>query len=324
MRSTVALLAVALSLALAGCGGDDAEPGAPQGGAASRAASLILDFQPNAVHSGLYLAEWSEFDSDEGIDLTLRVPGESSDAPKLLRSGRVDFAVLDIHDLAIARERGFDLVGIAPIVNRPLAAVIAADAREVRRPRDLRGGTVGVTGLPSDDAVLDSVLRADGVDPSKVDRTNIGFESIAALSAGRVDAATAFWNVEGLALREVGVRTREFRVERFGAPRYPELVLVTERRTLEDEPELITSVREIVRRGYEHAARDPQAALAAMIAGTPSLERAVQSAQLRTLGGALKPVRPSPELLQEWADWDLEHGIVEEPIDVGAAFDFGS
>ena len=49
----------------------------------------------------------------------------------------------------------------------------------------------------------------------------IGFEAVPALAAGRLDAATAFWNAEGVALRRQGVPTREFRVDDYGAPRYP-------------------------------------------------------------------------------------------------------
>ena len=136
-----------------------------------------------------------------GIDLTVRQPGESTDAPKLLEAGRTDFAILDIHDLGIARERGLDLVGVMPIVQRPLAAVIARGDGPVRRPRDLQGHTVGVTGLPSDEAVVDSEVSADGGDPAKVKRVTIGFDAVSALAAGKVDAATGFWNAEGVALR---------------------------------------------------------------------------------------------------------------------------
>src|SRR6476646_8867445 len=147
MRWAVALLAAALLLAgAAGCGGSGAEPGAPKG------VALVLDFTPNAVHSGLYAARREGYYDDAGIDLTIRQPGETSDAPKLLEAGRVDFAILDIHDLGIARERGLDLVGAMPLVQRPLAAVIARAASGVRRPRDLQGHSVGVTGLPSDEA----------------------------------------------------------------------------------------------------------------------------------------------------------------------------
>ena len=151
MRRVAALLAAALLLAgAAGCGGSGAEPGAPKG------ATLVLDFVPNAVHSGIYAAQRQGYYRDAGIDLTIRQPGESTDAPKLLEAGRADFAILDIHDLGIARERGLDVVGMMPIVQRPLAAVIARGDGPVRRPRDLEGHTVGVTGLPSDEAVVDS------------------------------------------------------------------------------------------------------------------------------------------------------------------------
>src|SRR5688500_3876257 len=146
MRWVAALLAaVALGAATAGCGDDGAEPGA------SREATLVLDFQPNAVHAGIYAGLTDGLFSDRGVDLEVREPSASTDAPKLLAAGRADFAIMDINDVGIAREQGADIVAVAPIVQRPLASVIAADASEVRRPRDLEGGEVGVTGLPSDD-----------------------------------------------------------------------------------------------------------------------------------------------------------------------------
>ena len=60
-----------------------------------------------------------------GVALHVIVPSQSTDAIRLLLTGRTDFAILDIHDLAIARERGPHIVGVMAIVERPLAAVIA-------------------------------------------------------------------------------------------------------------------------------------------------------------------------------------------------------
>src|ERR1044072_6262353 len=245
MKRVAALLAAALLMAGAnGCGGSGAEPGAPSG------ATLVLDFTPNAVHTGIYAAERREYYDDAGIELTVRQPGESTDAPKLLEAGRTDFAILDIHDLGIARQRGLDVVGVLPLAQRPLAAVLADGDSAVKRPRDLEGGAVGVTGLPSDEAVVESEVSADGGDPEQVRRGTIGFNAVSALAAGRIDAATGFWSAEGVALQRQGIPIRIFKVNRFGAPPYPELVLTTSRRTLERDPELVEGVVEATRGGY--------------------------------------------------------------------------
>lgn len=323
MRRTVALLATVLALAgLAGCGEDGAEPGAPEGAsaAAQKDATLVLDFVPNGVHTGIYAAASKGWYADAGVDLAVQAPGESTDAPKLLAAGRVEFAILDIHDLGLARERGIDLVGIAPIVQRPLAAVLARGDGPVRRPRDLEGGDVGVTGLPSDEAVVDSEIEADGGDPAAVDRVTIGFNAVASLAAGKVDAATGFWNAEGAALRRQGVPTRIFKVDRYGAPPYPELVLTTSRRLLERDPELIDAVVNATRRGYAFTTQDPEAALGDLLAANPELDRDEQQAQLRALLPILQPRPFNPAVLKAWADWDLEHGLLERPLSVEQAF----
>jgi len=315
MRRVAALLAAALLVAgLAGCGGDGAEPGAPSG------ATLVLDFTPNAVHSGIYVAERQGNYEEAGIDLTVREPGESTDAPKLLEAGRTEFAILDIHDLGIARERGLDLVGVMPIVQRPLAAVIARGDGGVRRPRDLQGRTVGVTGLPSDEAVVDSEVSADGGDPALVDRLTIGFNAVSSLAAGRVDAATGFWNAEGVALRRRGVPVRLFKVDRYGAPPYPELILTASRQTVERDPELIDAMVAATTRGYESTVNDPAAALDDLLASVPGLDRADQSAQLHALLPDLHPAPFNRPTLEQWAAWDLKHGLLERPVDINQAF----
>jgi putative hydroxymethylpyrimidine transport system substrate-binding protein len=316
MKMVVALLAAVLAaFALPACGGGGAEPGAP------KRATLVLDFQPNAVHTGIYAAQREGFYGDAGVDLRVQEPSASTDAPKLLEAGRAQFAILDIHDLGVARQRGLDVVGVMPIVQRPLAAVIAGDRAAVRRPRDLAGRTVGVTGLPSDDAVLDSVLEADGLGPSQVHRVTIGFAAISSIASGRVDASTAFWNAEGVTLRRRGIPIRVFRVDRYGAPRYPELVLCTSRSTIRDDPRLVRSVVDATRRGYELATGSPGQALDDLMEGASGLDRSDQEAQLHALlaAGALRPTGFHD--LRAWARWDVAHGVLARPPDIRRAFD---
>jgi putative hydroxymethylpyrimidine transport system substrate-binding protein len=318
MSRAVALLAAALALVgIAGCGGSGAEPGVPKG------ATLVLDFIPNAVHSGIYAAQAEGFYEDAGVDLKVQPPGESTDAPKLLGAGKVEFAILDIHDLGIAREKGIPLVGVMPVVQRPLAAVIARGDGPVRRPRDLEGQRVGVSGLPSDEAVVDSEVEADGGYPAKVDEVTIGFTAVPSLAAGKVEAATGFWNAEAVALSRQGVPIRVFKVNDFGAPRYPELVLTTSEKLLKSDPELIDAVVSATRRGYEFAEEKPKAALDDLLADNKNLERADQEAQMNVLLPVLHPRPFDPTVLKAWATWDLQHGLLEKPLAVDQAFNQG-
>ena len=169
------ILLVACAL-LAGCGGTSGSDRPNQ------EASLLLDFTPNGVHAGIYLATSRGYDDAEGVQLEVQAPSASTDALRLLQGGRADMAILDIHDLGLARQEGADIVGVMALVQTPLAAVLAQP--EIERPRDLEGRRAGVTGLPSDVAVLRSVVAGDGGDPDQVRTTTIGFEAVKALLAG--------------------------------------------------------------------------------------------------------------------------------------------
>ncbi|HEY3021713.1 MAG TPA: ABC transporter substrate-binding protein, partial [Solirubrobacteraceae bacterium] len=225
--AVAALVAALLLLAAAGCGGGET---ASRGGQRAHTVVLALDFTPNAVHAPIYAAVRTGRDRANGIRLRIRPPGEGPDSLKLVASGRAALGVLDIHDLAIARQRGVDVVAVGALVRRPLAALLAQPG--IRRPRDLAGRTVGVSGLPSDPAFLRAIVRSDGGDYARIRQVTIGFKAVTALLTRRVAAVPAFWNAEGVAVEHRGRHVRQFRVEDYGAPPYPEVVLITAARTL--------------------------------------------------------------------------------------------
>jgi putative hydroxymethylpyrimidine transport system substrate-binding protein len=310
----VALLLAALTIA--GCGG--------RGGANLPSASLVLDFTPNAVHAGIYSAVARGFDRQNQVRLRVIVPSASTDSIKLLAAGRVDFALLDIHDLALARAHGADIVGIMALVQRPLASLIASPA--FRTPRALGGQAVGITGVPSDTAVLDSILTGAGGSPSRVHTVTIGFNAVADLLAGRVAAATAFWNDEGVTLRRHRPGFHIFRVEAYGAPPYPELVLCTTGSRLRRDPTLATRVVRTLVAGYGFTLRHPGRSAADLESEVPGLDPSLLRAQL----SALLPVFRAPDghvgelvpaTLERWARWETRFGIVRRPPDVPATFD---
>jgi putative hydroxymethylpyrimidine transport system substrate-binding protein len=315
MSARARLLAVAaLALALASCGGEQ-ETNEP------RAVVLSLDFTPNAVHAPIYAAARNGRDRAEGVRLDIRKPAGGPDALKLVASGRVDLGVLDIHDLAIARARGTDLVAIGALVGRPLAALIAQP--EIQRPRDLEGRTVGVSGLPSDPAFLRAVVEHDGGRYDRIKQVTIGFAAVSRLLSRRVDAVPAFWNAEGVALRRHGREVRVFRVDDYGAPPYPEVVLITARRTLEKRRETLQRTLRAIEHGLRDTLADPEAAARDIARAAESRDVGLVRDQLRAVGPIFaRGLQLDRPVLERWADFDARVGIVEERPDVDRGFDF--
>ena len=317
MRRAAIVLAL-LACVLAGCGGGSSS--SPQG----QDVTLVLDFTPNAIHAGIYSAVARTFDDGEGVHLHVVAPSASTDSIKLLKTGRANFAILDIHDLAIAREHHQDIVGIMAIVERPLAAVIAAP--QITSPRQLQGKVVGISGLPSDTAVLNSVLAGAGADPRKVSRVTIGFNAVAALLSHRVAAVTAFWNDEGVTLARRHPGYHIFRVDQYGAPAYPELVLCATRSSLREDPGVARAVVRALVRGYGITLTDPEGSAADLESQVPALDPKLVAAQLSAEGSAfVAPDGNFGELtlttLKRWARWEARFGIVRHPPDVFQTFD---
>ncbi len=314
----------AASAVLAACGSQATGGAAGARGGHVQRASLVLDFTPNAIHSGIYLALARGYLRREGVSLQVIVPGASTDAISLLTAGRVDFAILDIHDLALADAHGRRLVGIMAIVERPLASVIAGPG--VDSPKQLAGKLVGVTGDPSDFAVLRSVVAGAGGDPSRVRTVTIGYDAVPDLLAGRVAAATAFWNDEGVQLQHARHGFHVFRVEQYGAPPYPELIVAATAAELRRAPSLARGLVRGLVHGYDAVLADPRAGAAALESAVSGLSATAVTEQLAAELTAFRPVAGGvgaldPATLDAWARWEVRFGIVRRRPDVAAMFD---
>lgn len=317
-RLALTAAVTALALCLAGCGGSSSDA-APR----IRDATLVLDFTPNAIHAGIYSAIARGYMAAEHVHLHVISPPASPDAVSLLESGRVQFAILDIHDLALARQAGQPIVGIMAIDEEPLAALVAAPG--IRSPRQLVGQTVGVTGDPSDLAVLHSIVAGAGGDPHTVRTITIGYDAVEALLSGRVAAATAFWNDEGLTLARHHPAFRTFRVQDYGAPAYPELVLCATQETINRDPRLAREVVAGLVRGYRFTLRNPEGSEADLEAAVANLDPRLVAEQLtaerpafRGPGGRVGVLDRGT--LDRWARWEQSFGIVKTLPDVSAMF----
>jgi putative hydroxymethylpyrimidine transport system substrate-binding protein len=268
LRLVAAVLAV---LALAGCG---------SGARRLVHATLVLDFVPNAVHAGIYRALAAGYYRRAGIDLQVIPPGSTSTTLELVDGGKGQFGLADGIDVAEQIALGRDARAVMAIVQRPLGAPIALASEHLRSAADLAGKTVGITGVPSDRAALDTAVAHAGGDPAKVRVVTIGFNGVPYLEAGKIAAFTGYWPDDGVSLQVSGYPITVFKLDRNGGPAYPGLVAFTTRSLIARDPSLVRAFVRATVHGYEDTLRDPQRSLADLLTANPSIQRKLARASL--------------------------------------------
>jgi len=280
-----------------------------------RAVTLVLDFTPNAVHAGVYRALAAGYYRKAGIDLKVVQPTSTQETLKLIDARRAQFGLADGSDVAALIDKGGDAQAVMALVRRPLGGLIALRSEHLRSPAGLAGKTVGVTGVPSDLAVLDTELRHSGVDPKRVRVATVGFNGGEALLAGRIAAFTGFIPDDGVALSVSGHPIEAFALDRYGGPAYPGLVAFTTRALIRSEPRLVRAFVAATVHGYRDTLADPTRSLAELEAANPSLPHRLTRASLGVYlplfdrSGAIGAAN-----VQAMSSWMLGAGLIGVPI----------
>ena len=332
MRPMRAIAAVTASIALvpavlAGCGGSESATTTPTRTAPPEKVSLVLDWFPNADHAGIYMATAKGLDRAQGADIRPSVPSDPTTTLTAVAAGKQDLGITYAPELLIARSKGVPVKAVGAIAQVPLNSIIARADRGITRPRDLEGKVVGIAGVPSDRALLDTVVKADGGDPAKVETKVVGYSLSPALASGKVDAIIgAYWNIEGPDLRMKDVPITVMKLDDHGVPRYDELVLVTSEDAIRDRPQAIRAALAGIAQGQAAAVADAGSAVAALEKANPDIAKKVLPAQVADTIPALVPEGSAP-LRMDVAQWDAlatwmkDNGLVKGDVSGSQAVD---
>src|SRR5215210_2926328 len=279
--SRVALLLSVLVLLAGGSGVIAADAGHAQ---TPTKITVALDWYPNANHAGLFLARERGYFADEGLDVELYTPADPTVVLQTVGAGKDTLGLSYQTDLLLARAQEVPVVSVAALVQQPLLGIMSLRSAGITRPRDLVGKTVGYPGIPSQEAFLTTMLEADGASRDDVELVDVGFSLVPAVLSGRVDAVMgAYWTHETIVAERAGHPVDLLRVEEWGVPSYYELVVVAGETAIKEHPETIRAFLRAMQRGYAEAMIDPAAALDALAAASPDLDRGVESEGLDLL-----------------------------------------
>jgi putative hydroxymethylpyrimidine transport system substrate-binding protein len=293
---TALIVAVAL---LSGCGGDQEAVGMKVATTARssrpsfagkpsptfpRQLHVSLDDQMTPGDIAVLMAVEKGFFRDAGLTVFPGIPVAPRRPVSYIAAYTDDVAVTQQPQVALAKDHGASLVAVGSLISQPTAAMIWLKGSGIREIADLRGKTIAVPGIPYQEEMLEFILKRAGVEPDEVEVKPAGYKVLPALLHGRADAIFGgSWNVEGVALRELGEKPVIKRVQELGVPSYDELVVITRADRATREPQVMRRFMSALARGVAEVKRNPRLALK-LIESSPHefvLDRKVMSAQVR-------------------------------------------
>jgi putative hydroxymethylpyrimidine transport system substrate-binding protein len=178
-----------------------------------------------------------------------------------------------------------------------------------------------VTGVPSDEAVFETIVEDAGGDPGKSKVVTIGFNGIQALQAGRISAFTGYVPADATAIEQTGPKTRSFLFDEFGGVSYPGLVAFSTESRIAEEPDLMDGFVAATTRGYLDALKDPERAVADLADASNGIEEPLALATFE----AYEPFFGEPDRfgrfedarLAELSGFLVDYDLIKHPIQPG-------
>ena len=298
-------------------------------GPASAHVSILLDWTPNTDHTGLYAALAQGYFHAEGVVPTISVPANPGNALEEVAAGRADFAVSYEPDVLLARQQGIPIRSVMALVDRPLNTIMSLTSSHITSARDLKGKSIGITGVPSDYAVVHAVLEYAHVPLSSVHLVRVGYNLLPALLHHRVNAVEGvYWTWEAVQVRQMGYRVNVLHLEQVGVPTYDELVLVTSNQLLRRDPSLVRRTLRAIQEGYAFAFAHPGPAGTDLLKETQGLSPKLIRASLVLLHGAFDYKVPTvgyqnPADWRRYMAWMVHYHLLKHPVSIPGAMSNG-
>jgi ABC-type nitrate/sulfonate/bicarbonate transport system substrate-binding protein len=172
--------------------------------------------------------------------------------------------------------------------------------------------------VPSDNAILDTIMADDGSSSDEVEVVTIGFNGVQALEAGRVAAFTGFIPADGVQVDEDGFPTKSFPLDEYGGPSYPGLVAFSTETKIADDPELMKGFVEATIKGYQDTLEDPAQSIDDLVSETQGVDKQLATAQLEAyvplMGESDTYGQFSNAALEELSTFLVDNELASEPI----------
>lgn len=226
---------------------------------------IALDWTPNTIHAGLFLAQHKGFYKDAGIKAEFISP--EADNYKLTPARRlsrrtVDFAIAPSESVISynTSRRPVAITSVASILQRDTSAIVTLKSSGITRPKQLDGRTYATYSARFEDGIVAQMVKNDGgkgeFKPVAIGRLGIWDM----LKSGEADSTWVFMPWEGIEAKKNGLELNVFRMEDYGIPYGYTPLLLAHISAIRSNEDAYRRFMAATARAYEEIAANPESA----------------------------------------------------------------
>jgi len=257
----------------------------------SRAATSIK-FSMAAPFDGsnaaYFLAQQNGWYKDAGLDCQIDAAGGSGEAISRTGSGVYDAGVADINGVAEfnAKNPTSTIRCVYMLYFRSPLSVATLSKSQIAKPSDLEGRTVGAAAADGAYRLFSTYAKAAKINSSAVKWNMVGLQlREAILAGGNADAILGFDSTMYFGLMKAGIKPDDIKFLYYsdaGLELYGNGIILSDKFRTQN-PTAAKALVEASARGWQAAAADPKAAIAALKAQVPLINAELEEQKLRWL-----------------------------------------
>ena len=288
--------------------------------------SLMLDWTPNANHTGIYVAYDKGWFAEEGIDLEIIAPAGVT-VETGVGSGKAEFGISFQEYVTSARIEGVPIVSIAAIIQHNTSGFISLKDRGITKAADFAGHSYGGFGLQIEKAIISAMITRDGGSPESVKYVNVSEGDLLSMLGRDIDFAWIYYGVEGIeaARRNLEVDYVEMSDYFDAVPDYYTPVIISSEKLIAENPQMVERFMAAVARGYEYAIENPAESAEILLKHAPELSPESVKASQDWLSPRYAEDAPQwgyqqAEVWKDFGDWMYNNGLIAGEFDYQKAY----
>ena len=297
----------------------------PSSEKSKKTVTVVLDWTPNTNHTGLYVAKEKGYFKDNGLNVEIITPGESS-ADALVAAGKAEFGISYQENITQARTEGIPLVSIAAIIQHNTSGFASPVEKNIQSPKDFEGKTYGAFGSEVEKSVLNSLMNIDGGNVKNIDFLNIGNTDYFTAIKQNIDFAWIYYGWTGVEAELRGEKLNMIYLTDYSENLdYYTPVLATSEKLIQSNPTLIKSFVQAVSKGYEYSIQSPDEAATILLKAEPDLDKDLVKKSQEWLASKYQDDADhwGMQKLSVWenyANWMYDNKLLSRKLDAKKAF----